>query len=119
MITPTAPGTRKAACQVNDSASHATSGGATMAPNVPPATDTLLAVARSDPGNHVVTTRSCAGKAVGSLRPSTPRKNANDATERVKPAPMHAADHVRMPVSMTSRAPKRSTSQPATGYIAA
>ena len=38
---------------------------------------------------------------------------------RVIPAPMQADDHVRIPKSMTSRAPKRSTSQPMTGYIEA
>src|SRR5436190_4845458 len=98
MPSPIAPGTMNAACQLNLSASHATSGGAITAPNVPPATDTLFAVARNVPGNHVLTTRSCAGNAVGSASPSSPRNAANGTSARVTPAPIHAADHVTIPV---------------------
>ena len=108
-----------AMCQLNFKASHATSGGAMIAPMELPATLRLLAVARSEPGNQIVTTRSCEGNAMGSASPSKPRKAAKAAKRRVNPAPRHALDQPRMPTNIMCRAPNRSTSQPATGYMPA
>ena len=102
-----------AACQPNLNASHAINGAATMAPIVPPEEQMLFAVARSFGGNQIVTTRSWAGKVVGSAMPSAPRKKASWPKVLENPAPKQAADHPIIPKSITRPAPKRSTNQPA------
>ncbi len=116
---PSTPGTIKAACQFHLSASQATSGGAMTAPKDPPATHRLFAVARKLPGNQTVTARNWAGNAIGSASPSIPRQKANCPKVFVNAAPIQALDQATTPVSIMLRAPHRSTSQPATGYMQA